>query len=77
MLPKLDEVKNLLHERRTVHILGVCETFLDNKVDDALLQIDDYVFERKDMSGKSGGGILVYISNQSNINEGMILNRTN
>ena len=37
-------------------------TFLDNKVDDALLQIDDYVFERKDRYGKSGGGILVYIS---------------
>ena len=65
LLPKLDEVKILLHERRTVDILGVCETFLDNKVDDALLQIDDYVFERKDRYGKSGGGILVYISNSN------------
>ncbi|KAK3107876.1 hypothetical protein FSP39_024162 [Pinctada imbricata] len=62
ILPKLDEIKILLHERRTVDLLGVCETLLNEQIDDALLNIEGYDFERKDRDGKSGGGLLVYIS---------------
>ena len=64
LLPKLDEMRLLLHENRTVNILGLCETFLNDHVDDNVLSIDGFNFERRDRDGGSGGGILVYVSNQ-------------
>ena len=52
--------------------MGVCETFLNESVDDKTLHIDGYTFERKDRDActatdsKNGGGIVVYI--RDNIN---------
>ena len=65
--PKVDELKVLLPESKQVDVLGVCETFLNKSVDDKILYIDGYTFERKDRDActaidtKNGGGIVVYI----------------
>ena len=65
LLPKLDEIRLLLNEHRSVNILGLCETFLNDHIDDNELSIDGFTFERRDRDdGRSGGGILMYISNQ-------------
>ena len=39
-----------------------CETFLNSDVPDELITADGFNFEREDREGKSGGGILVNIS---------------
>ena len=52
--------------------LAICETFLNETVDDKLLTMNGYRFERKDrrecnpVSLNKGGGILIYISNNLN-----------
>ena len=66
VIPKFDEINLLLKGPQTLDILGLCETFLDDQVDSNLLQIDGFSFERKDRDGKSGGGLLLYISNSIN-----------
>jgi hypothetical protein len=62
LLPKLDEVKLLLNQENSVNIFGLCETFLTSSVSNDDLNIYGFVFERKDRCVKSGGGILVYLS---------------
>ena len=62
-MPKLDDIKLLLNKIQTVTILGICETFLNELVDDSLLHIEGFDFERKDGQWKSGGGVMLYISN--------------
>ena len=70
--PKVDELKVLLPESKQVDVLGVCQTFLNKSVDDKILHIDGYTFERKDRDAyiaidtKNGGGVVVYI--RDNIN---------
>ena len=65
LLPKLDEVKLLLNDQCSVNILGLCETFLNDQVDDKELLIDGFNFERKDRDdGRSGGGVMLYITNE-------------
>ena len=66
ILNKVDEIKILLSEKRSVDILGICETFLNSDVTDELITVDGFNFERKDREGKSGGGILVYLSQSLN-----------
>ena len=63
-MPKLEELKIILNDRCSVNILGVCETFLTEEIDNSLLHIEGYNFERKDRGVGLGGGILIYISNQ-------------
>ena len=68
--PKLDEIKLLLNSSSNLDILGLCETFLDEKTDDNILQIEGFNFERKDratlrqdaLNTKRGGGVVVYIA---------------
>ena len=66
ILNKVDEIKILLSEKRSVDILGICETFLNSEVPNELITVDGFNFERKDREGKSGGGILVYLSQSLN-----------
>ena len=66
LLPKIDEINLLLKGYQTLDILGICETFLNDQVSDNILQIDGYTFERKDRDAKSGGGIILYLSNSIN-----------
>ena len=42
-------------------IFGLCETFLNDKIPDRMLCHKNYTIERKDRSGKSGGGIICYV----------------
>ena len=53
----------LLKDNRAPHIFGFWETFLDEKTSIHDLEIDNFVFERRDHSHKKGGGILVYLNN--------------
>ena len=64
LVPKIDEINMLLHERRTVDILGICETFLNDETNDSLIHVDGFELERKDRIGNSGGGVILYISNK-------------
>ena len=70
--PKVDEMKVLLPESKQVDVLRVCEILLNKSVDDKILHIDGYTFERKDRDActaidtKNGGGVVVYI--RDNIN---------
>ena len=57
----------LLSESNQIDILGVCETFLNKSIDDTLLHIDRFSFERKDrdtcneIEANNGGGVMIYI----------------
>ena len=63
ILNKIDEIKLLLSEKRSVDILGVCETFLNSDVPDELITADGFNFERKDREGKIRRGyISIYIA---------------
>ena len=54
VLPKLDEIKIHLSSKNSTHILGLTETFLSNLVSDNELEINCFVTERKDRTGKKG-----------------------
>ena len=56
-------MKLLLKDNRAPHIFGFCETLIDEKTSTHDLEIDNFVFERRDRSHKKGGGILVYLNN--------------
>lgn len=43
--------------------LGLSETWLSESVDDAVVGVDGYGVYRRDMVGKAGGGVLVFVSN--------------
>ena len=53
ILNKMDELKILLSDKRSVDILGVCETFLNDDILDALITAGGFNFERKDRNVKS------------------------
>ena len=61
---KIDEVKLLLSNPESIDILGVCETFLNDKISSNVLSIKGYNMERRDRKDKKGGGILMYLSNE-------------
>ena len=63
LFPKFDEIKLLLKDNSAPHIFAFCETFLDEKTSNHDLEINNFVFERRDGSYKKGGGILVYLNN--------------
>ena len=64
--PKLDQVNIMLHES-DIDILGVCETFLNKTINDEIINVYDFIHERKDreactdISSNNGGGILIYL----------------
>ncbi|KAK3084222.1 hypothetical protein FSP39_010249 [Pinctada imbricata] len=66
LLNKIDEVNLLLHEKQSVEILGICETFLDQEIHDEMIKLNGFNFERRDRVGKAGGGIVVYLSDLLN-----------
>ena len=70
MKPKLDEIKLLFNSASKLHILGLCETFLDENTEDNILHMEGFNFEHKDraalkqgtLNTKRGGGVVVYIA---------------
>ena len=66
--PKVDNMKVLLDQDCSIDIFGLCETFLNDSIDNEQIHIHGFKFERKDRlntvahpSGK-GGGILTYVA---------------
>ena len=44
-----------------LHIIGITESWTNNDVTDAELGLDGYVMFRKDMMGRRGGAVLLYV----------------
>ncbi|VDI61719.1 Hypothetical predicted protein [Mytilus galloprovincialis] len=66
ILPKIEEIRLTLNEKKSLHILGLCETFLNPELGDNLIEVNGYDTIRKDRhetQDKTGGGVLVYINN--------------
>lgn len=60
---KVDEVKLLLQVCR-FDVLAITETFLDRKISNQQIEIEDYKIIRRDRkAGSLGGGCLIYIAN--------------
>jgi len=59
-MPKLEEIKYVLSHSK-IHILGLCETFLNKEIQDSDLQIPNFNCIRRDRDSRKGGGIVVYI----------------
>ena len=60
LICRLDQI-NLCMQEQKPDIFGICESFLNAKMKDEMLQQQGYVFERKDRVDKGGGGIVCYI----------------
>lgn len=57
---KLDELRQI-SQSSAVDLICVTETWLNEKIDDAVLEIDGYYAIRHDRMGRLGGGILIFI----------------
>ena len=62
LFPKFDEIKHYLDNNNTIDILGLGETFLNEKFSDNEFKLHDYQFFRRDRSS-NGGGIVLYVKN--------------
>ena len=70
IVPKIDEIRILMSNKQSPHILGLCETFLRTTDPDSQVSIDGYNFYRKDRSEtqeKDGGGLLFYYKQSLNV----------
>ena len=59
---KFDEIKHYLDNHNTIDILGLGETFLNEKFADNEFKLHDYQFFRRDRSS-NGGGIVLFVKN--------------
>ena len=59
---KFDEIKHYLDNNNTIDILGLGETFLNEKFSDNEFKLHDYQFFCRDRSS-NGGGIVLYVKN--------------
>ena len=57
---KIDELSIILEENHT-DVASVCETWLEDSIDDQLVNISGYQLLRNDRIGKKGGGVMMYI----------------
>ena len=62
LLPKIDEVIAVI-KLKCSSILCITETWLNDTVDSALLEIPNYTITRSDRSNRKGGGTAVYVRN--------------
>ena len=61
LLPKMSELK-LIASNSTAAMISITETWLDNSVSDAEINIENYTDVRRDRN-RNGGGVCVYIRN--------------
>ena len=69
LTPKLDEIRLAMAEENGPDIFGLCETFLDDGVQDCQIKIKGFDFIRKDRSDtqrKCGGGLVLYYRDSLN-----------
>ena len=60
LYPKLDEIKVILSQQPNIHIICLCETFLNETFSSQELHIENYVLFRKDRL-THGGGVAIYV----------------
>ena len=60
ILPKQDKLQTLLERRTTSHVMGPSETWLDESVADAEIDMTGFRVYRKDRN-RNGGGVAVYV----------------
>lgn len=60
LLPKIDELRNLLDTHDDIHILTIGETHLSSEITDSEIAIPNYMTFRKDRN-RAGGGVVVYV----------------
>ena len=56
LLPKMDEIKLILCNSKLLDIFCLSETFLNSSVEESCIRINGFKIERKDGTGKLGGG---------------------
>ena len=59
LIPKIEEIRHILSTSQ-IHAHCVCETWLDDSISDAEINVPGYKVERKDRN-REGGGVLIYI----------------
>lgn len=59
-LSKLDELRQIF-SISNVDVACICETWLREEIDDAILNIAGYKLIRNDRKGRVGGGIAIYL----------------
>ena len=52
---------NIMADYIKPHIIGITESWANNYITDAELGLEGYVMFRKDIMGRRGGGVLLYI----------------
>ena len=52
---------NIMVDDIKPHIIGITESWANNNITDAELGLEGYVMFRKDIIGRRGGGVLLYI----------------
>ena len=67
----MDEIKLMLCNSKLLDIFCLSETFLNSSVEESCIRINGFKIERKDRTGKLGGGLVVYLSNKCIIGEGL------
>lgn len=69
LMPRLDELRLAMVGENGPDIFGLCETFLDDGIQDCQIKIEGFDFIRKDRSvtqQKYGGGLVLYYRDSLN-----------
>ena len=74
LLPKIDEVRNILNSNK-ISVLGITESKLDDTINDSEVQVSGYDIIRKDRNRK-GGGVALFIKQGIVANKVSILNNS-
>lgn len=61
LVNKHDELRVFMEKRSRALVLGLSETWLDDSISDAELEVPGFHLYRKDWN-RRGGGVLVYVS---------------
>ena len=67
LLNKIDEMRTIVTECN-FDIMGICETFLDDNVEDNEICIEGYTTVKKNRN-RHGGGVMLYIQEGIQYNE--------
>jgi hypothetical protein len=62
LLPKLDEIEQILNNSKSPKSIGLCETSLNDNINNNYVYIRNNNCERRDRSNRKGGGIISSIS---------------
>ena len=63
---KLDDIKLLVSQHTNIDIMCFCETFLDSRIFDSVVEIEGFSLIRKDRPS-NGGGILIYVNSNLSV----------